>query len=240
MKGRSFAGVLLAAIALAQQAGPRFEVATIKLAAPNQPGYGIDLGRGFVHLNNVTLKVAILWAYDLHDYQLSGGPKWTDSQTFDIVGKSESPETKPDVLRAMLQALLAERFQLTLRKQTKPLPAYALVIAKSGLKLEKASPGDRNNGAQSSGATMLQAIGLPMANIASLIAAKLHRPVVDHTEAEGLYSLRMHFAPDNAPPDTTEPAFFTALQEQCGLKLESITTPGDTYVIERAEHPSDN
>lgn len=123
MKCRRFAGLLFASAAFAQQAGPRFEAATIKLAAPNQPGYGVDSGRGFVHLNNVTLKVAILWAYDLHDYQLSGGPKWTDSQTFDMVGKAESPETKLDVLRAMLQLLLAERFQLTLRKQTKPLPA---------------------------------------------------------------------------------------------------------------------
>lgn len=87
---------------------------------------------------------------------------------------------------------------------------------------------------------MLQANGTSMAAIANLIAAKLGRPVVDRTHGDGLYNLRMHFATDDAPPDSTEPSFFTALQEQCGLKLESITTPGDTYVIERAEHPSAN
>lgn len=234
---RRFRIVLLASAALAQPDGPRFEVATIKPAAPNQPGYGVNWNRGLVRVNNVTLKAAILYAYELHDYQLSGGPKWTATETFDIVGKAESPETKPDVLRAMLQGLLRERFQLTLRKETKPMPAYALVVAKGGLKLEKVSEGQRGS---SSGRTKLTATATPLTGIASLIASQLGRPVVDRTQADGIYNLTMHFAPDNAPPDTTEPSFFTALEEQCGLKLETTTAPGDTYVIERAEHPSGN
>ena len=219
---------------------PSFEVATVRPAAPNQPGYGINWNGGLVRLNNVTLKAAILYAYELHDYQLSGGPKWTDSEAFDIVGKAESPDAKLEALHTMLQALIADRFQLTLRKETKPLPAYALVIAKGGLKLEKASPGDPKNGGQSRGRTMLRAHGMAMASIASLIACQLGRQVVNRTQADGLYNVTMHFAADNAPPDTTEPSFFTALQEQCGLKLETTTAPGDVYVIERAEHPSGN
>lgn len=236
MKRRCFAGIVLAFAAIAQQDGPRFEVATIKPAAPNQHGYGISWNRGMVRLNNVTLRAAILYAYDLHDYQLSGGPKWVDSEAFDMQGKPEAPGTKSDALHAMLQALLADRFQLTMRKEIKPLPGFALVIAKGGLKLEKTSV----RGGTSRGQAKIEAHGRPMKDIADLIAEQLGRPVVDRTGAQGLFNLQMHFAPENAPPDTTEPAFFTALQEQCGLKLESITTPGSTYVIERAEHPADN
>lgn len=236
MQRLCLAALLIASAALAQPSGPSFEVATIKPAAPDQPGYGISWNRGMVRLNNVTLKAAILYAYDLHDYQLSGGPKWVDSDAFDIVGKPDSRETKNDVLHAMLQRLLAERFQLTMRKETKPLPAYALTIAKGGLKLEKSS----EKGGTSRGRTMIAVNGRPMRDIADLIASQLNRPVIDRTGVEDSFSLKMHFAPENAPPDTTEPSFFTALQEQCGLKLESISAPGDTYVIERAEHPSAN
>jgi uncharacterized protein (TIGR03435 family) len=81
---------------------------------------------------------------------------------------------------------------------------------------------------------------MPMAGIASLIASKTGRPVVDRTGIEGIFNLEMHFASGNAPPDTNEPSFFTALEEQCGLKLQATTAPGDVYVIERAEHPSAN
>lgn len=236
MKRTCLAAGLIVAAALAQQTGPSFEVATVKPAAPNQGGYGVDWGNGMVRLNNVTLRAAILYAYDLHDYQLSGGPKWASSDAFDIVGKADSRQNKPEVLHAMLQALLAERFQLKMSKDTKPLPAYALVVAKSGLKLEKST----ENGGTSWGAAMMTAKGRPMSDIVNLIAARVGRPVIDRTEAEGTFNLKMHFAPDNAPPDSGEPSFFTALQEQCGLKLEATTAPGDVYVIERAEKPSGN
>ncbi len=224
--------------ATAQQAGPAFEVATIKPAAPNQPGFGASYGRGMIKIDNMTLRQAILYAYDLRDYQLSSGSKWVTSEAFDIVARSESRDAKPDDMRAMLRTLLADRFQLVLRKETKPLPAYALVVAKGGLKLKSAAPGDPPG--TSSGGSKLSAHGADMKRIADMLAAKVGRPVVDHTEASGLFNLDLHFAPDNGPPDIAEPSFTTALQEQAGLKLESTTAPGDTFVIERAERPSAN
>ncbi len=143
MKRVSFLTILFASTTFAQQAAPSaFEVATIKPAAPNQPGYGINYGRGTMKLNNVTLRQAILYAYDLHDYQLSGGAKWVASEAFDITAKADAPDAKRDDLFAMLRALLADRFQLVLRKEIKPLPAYALIAAKGGVKLQKAAPGD--------------------------------------------------------------------------------------------------
>jgi uncharacterized protein (TIGR03435 family) len=239
MKRVSFIAILLVSMALAQQTTPpTFEVATIKPAAPNQPGYGINWGRGAIKVDNVTLRQAILYAYDLHDYQLSGGAKWTASEAFDIVGKADSTDAGSAALHAMLRTLLTERFQLVLRKETKPLPAYALLAAKGGLKLPRAAPGDHEG--TTLGSQKLAAHSATMNAIANLIASKLGRPVVDRTGAEGVFNFDLHFAPDNPLPDSTEPSFSTALQEQCGLKLETTTAPGDTFVIERAERPSGN
>jgi uncharacterized protein (TIGR03435 family) len=239
---RQFTGLVaipLLARGMAQQtAPPTFEVATIKPAAPNQPGYGINYGRGTIKLNNVTPRQAILCAYDLHDYQLSGGPKWVTSEAFDITAKADPSDAKRDDLFPMLRTLLADRFQLVLRKEIKPLPAYALIMAKGGLKLQKAAPGGPRG--TSSGSRKLTAHVASMSVIAGLIASKVERPVVDRTGAEGVFNFDLHFASDNEPPDSTEPSFFTALQEQCGLKLETTTAPGDTFVIERAERPSAN
>jgi uncharacterized protein (TIGR03435 family) len=239
MRLLSFLVALLAGSALAQQTppAPSFEVATVKPAAPNQPGNGINFNHNQVMLNNVTLRQAILYAYQLREYQLSGGPKWATSETFDIVGKAEA-STKPDALRPMLQALLGERFQLTLRKETKPIPAYALIVARGGIKAEKAARDDVNG--SSAGAAMLNIRATSLKGFADILASKVGRLVVDRTATDGLFNCKLHFAPDNAPPDTAEPNFFTALQEQCGLKLEPTTAPGDTFVIDRAERPSAN
>lgn len=234
-----FIAISLSCAALAQQsAPPAFEVATIKPAAPNQPGAGTSSGRGTMKVNNMTLRQVILYAYDLHDYQLSGGAKWTASEAFDIVGRAESVDAGFADLRAMLQTLLAERFRLALRKETKPLPAYALIAAKGGLRLPRAAPGGHEG--TTVGSQKLAAHSATMNAIANLIASKMGRPVVDRTGAEGLFNFDLHFAPDNPPPDSTDPSFSTALEEQCGLKLENTTAPGDTFVIERAERPSEN
>jgi uncharacterized protein (TIGR03435 family) len=66
---------------------------------------------------------------------VSGGPKWLDSERFDIVAKTPQGATKEQV-RVMLQNLLANRFKLTLHHETKELPIYALVLGSKGPKLK--------------------------------------------------------------------------------------------------------
>ena len=119
------------------QPSASFEVATIKPAAPNQPGYGSTISQNVLTLTNYTLHLAIEYAYGLHEYQLSGGPKWSGTETFDITGKAGQPPASAQEMRRMLQALLAERFQLELRKEMRPLPAFALTAAKGGVKMER-------------------------------------------------------------------------------------------------------
>jgi uncharacterized protein (TIGR03435 family) len=152
---RAIAGALLAAwlcslmhaqsAADAKPAGAKleFEVASIKPSA--LPGAGvIRLGQrggpgsgnpGRVIYALSTIRDLMADAYSVKRNQISGGPNWLDSERFDIVAKVPEGTTKEQV-RVMLQNLLAERFKLTLHRETKELPIYALVVGAKGPKLK--------------------------------------------------------------------------------------------------------
>ena len=74
-------------------------------------------------------------AYDIQDFQLEG-PDWMANVRFDIAAKYPPVDSTKDQRTLMLQSLLAERFHLVVHRQTKEMPAYALVVAKNGPKLE--------------------------------------------------------------------------------------------------------
>src|SRR6266702_4891602 len=120
-----------------------FEVASIK---PNTSGDGhVMLGNqpGRFTATNVTLRMLIRNAYQLQDFQISGGPGWLASDHFDIVAKIEAgvqdampigppvPGQGPTPLQLMLRSLLTERFKLAVHSETKEQPIYALVMARS-------------------------------------------------------------------------------------------------------------
>jgi len=123
---------------------PAFEVASIK---PNNSGDGrVMLGNqpGRFTATNVTLRLLIRNAYQLQDFQISGGPGWISSDHFDIVAKIDAsvqdqiaaagppvPGQGPSKLQLMIRSLLAERFKLVVHTETKEQPIYALVLARS-------------------------------------------------------------------------------------------------------------
>src|ERR1039458_7079844 len=88
-------------------------------------------------------------AYAVKGYQING-PKWLDSERFDIVAKIPKGATK-EQFQLMLQNLLAERFKLTLHHETKELPMYALVVGKGGHKLKESVEDDAAAGAAPQG-----------------------------------------------------------------------------------------
>ena len=118
----------------AQTASPTFEVASVK---PNKSGQGfvqLGGGGGQYTITNAPLRLIIRNAYRLQDFQIVGGPPWLNSDRFDIVAKSE-PTATPDQTQAMVKALLADRFKLKVHTESRDLPLYALVPAKSDGKL---------------------------------------------------------------------------------------------------------
>jgi uncharacterized protein (TIGR03435 family) len=118
--------------------GPTFEVASVK---PNKSGDNrvmIQAPPGQFKATNVTLRMLLRLAYQLQDSQIVGGPSWLDSDHFDLVAKTEGnvapgpgPGQGPGPIQLMMRALLAERFKLTVHNESRELPMYALVVARS-------------------------------------------------------------------------------------------------------------
>jgi uncharacterized protein (TIGR03435 family) len=146
------------------------------------------------------------------------GPDWIDSARFDITAKlpdGSSPERIPE----MLQALLADRFKLTLHRDTKEHAIYALVAGKGGPKLKPAevqtseipagngpaAGGAPGKGGLPRGAMMIQmdpagahlkASSATLAGLAEMISRFSERPVLDMTGIQGQYDFDLVFSPE--------------------------------------------
>jgi uncharacterized protein (TIGR03435 family) len=265
------AGPVLIGILSAQQQTEKltFEVASIRPADPDSRNVSIGFTPGGgVSLINVDLKQAIAMAYNIQcgkncQQYISGGPGWINSQRFDIVAKaSGEPEglsraAAVDRTRRRLQALLAERFQLVLRRETREMPVYALTIAKGGPKFKESTVGGENGGVRGERGHSIyenSRISMLVINLASMLG----RHVTDRTGLNGRYDFTFDYTPDMlaggmkgpggagdkpesaGPSEPSGPSIFTALQEQLGLKLESTRGPVEIFVIGRVEKPSEN
>jgi uncharacterized protein (TIGR03435 family) len=137
-------GAALAAQTPQSAPTPAFEVASIK---PNSSGDGRVMMQnqpGRFIATNITLRLLIRNAYQLQDFQITGGPSWLASDHFDINAKVPDefrdlppmrPGAGPGPLQLMIRALLADRFKLVAHNETKDSPIYALVLARSDGKL---------------------------------------------------------------------------------------------------------
>lgn len=129
-------GALVAAAGLpivAQQAAtdPAFEAATLRPNTSGSAGWKLHpQPGGRLTGTNVPAAALIRFAYNLPDFQISGGPGWLASDRFDVEAKAEG-DPPVDQKRLMLRTLLAERFKLTVHTETRELPIYALVMARS-------------------------------------------------------------------------------------------------------------
>jgi uncharacterized protein (TIGR03435 family) len=225
-----------------------FEVASIR---PTQGGpERVETSPGNLTMRSVRLQACIRWAYGVHDYQISGGPNWLNSERYDVIAKPASAATE-DQLRMMLRALLADRFKLALHPQSKELSVYVLAIGKNGSKLKasKDSTAPRNVLPAAGGIT-LQNVTMSefTAEFLSRVPA-LDRPVLDRTGLQGKFDITLMLF-DNQPgadPAAVKRAVGAAdvsnyvfAVEQLGLKLETQKLPIDILMIDRAEKPNEN
>jgi uncharacterized protein (TIGR03435 family) len=225
--------VLLAIPAFGQP--PAFEAAAIKPSKDASRGVSWNTEHGRINLS-ATLKGMISVAYQVKDFQVSGGPKWIDEDRFEINAKAEGPAEDPQLL-AMLQTLLADRFQLVIHHEQKVAPAYALVVAKSGLKIK---PVEGATGSSSKGGRgVLVAKGVTMAKLAEQLTRRLGAQVADLTETPGAFDFKLEWSIEGDANDV-QSALFEALQSQLGVKLESRKLPLDLIVVDKAEKPSEN
>jgi uncharacterized protein (TIGR03435 family) len=122
--------------AFAQQAGIRPEFAVGSVRPSNSEGrteVGNSNGRGYG--KNATLKKMMATAYQVPVFQISGGPKWVDSDRFDIEARAADPKTGYIQLRLMMQSLLEDRFRLKLHRETRESSVYLLVTTRGRPKM---------------------------------------------------------------------------------------------------------
>jgi uncharacterized protein (TIGR03435 family) len=209
-------------------ARPAFEVASVK---PNRNGDGrVALAfqpGGRVTASNVGLRDLIRLAYQVQPFQIVGGPSWMDSERFDVAAKAPgdvpltpiAPGGPPGTLQLMMQSLLAERFNLVAKSETREMPIYNLVLAradgKPGDKLQRASvdcatlgprrggpppappdPSQRPMCGMRIGPGLLSAGGMTLLQFANAISPMLQRIVVDKTGLTGAFDFDLQWTPD--------------------------------------------
>jgi uncharacterized protein (TIGR03435 family) len=259
------------AVPVAQTPGPTFEVASVKPHTSDdqrsimtvQPG-------GRFTMRNEPLRLLIRTAYQLQDDQIVGGPAWLSSDRFDIDAKAPDEEAFLNRLAAMLQALLADRFGLRVHHDSKELPVFVVVLARSdgrpGPQLRPTECPDLEIDLKqlkpctnlSPGLGRFTARGTPMKPFLDYLAPFVNRVIVDRSGLNGRYDITLEWTPDNLPQrapgtaadqplrlngvaiDPNGPTIFTAMQEQLGLKLQSTRGSVDVLVIDHVEQPTED
>jgi uncharacterized protein (TIGR03435 family) len=219
--------IVLAGIASAQ---PAFEVASVKADASETGVDRIDISKGNVIIQNVSLRRLISMAYGIPDSRqyLLSGPDWLESEHFDISAKY-NPAIKDADVPPMLLSLLTERFKLATHRETRQISGYALVVGKNGSKLRPAaSPRPFANFRAQSGHAEGTSVSMSdLADRLSRASFQLDRPVVDFTGLTGRYDLTLDWAPTDS--------IFSALEEQLGLRLEARKMPLEVLIVDHAD-----
>ncbi len=235
--------ILLTALALfGQQAGARFEVASVKKAAgdgnPGDIPHNVDSSPGHFMMRNLSLRYCLEWAFSLEDYQVEG-PDWIKSdERYDLVARAPGPATD-DEMRPMLQNLLLERFQLKVHRETRPLQAYVLLPGKGPAKVQN-SAADSQPGLVpgKNGEVTFRHFG--MSRLTFLLTRRMGKPVLDQSGLKGIfdYTLNISGLSEFSGPSNGEPVgvtIFAAIQDDLGLKLEARKQePIDLFIVDAA------
>jgi uncharacterized protein (TIGR03435 family) len=257
-------GTIVPAVHGASAVSPAFEVASVKLSE-TPGGAPIRFGRDGLTLTSIDLRIALILAYDVRDFQIQG-PDWlrdaAGAKRFTIVAKASHPVPE-EQLRLMLRTLLAERLHLTLHRDKKEMPVIALVAGKGAPKFHPAAPGIeldsqwlgftnvRQTPARDSEGRMRHSFtNAPMATLAAALSASMGGgvdPVVDLTGLEGRYDFALRDAPSvpaGEPPPSPEDrfaAYKTIVQDDLGLTLQRRKAFVDILVIDQADRvPMEN
>jgi uncharacterized protein (TIGR03435 family) len=229
-------------IALPQSPPPEFEVASVKQVDISKLGDLISMNIGTIRheqvtFDNATLNDCIRFAYGIASDVQIAGPDWIRSKQFlYTIDAKASPGTSRAQLQAMMQTLLTERFKLVIRHQQKVMSYYALVPAKSGLKIKpvKDVPDDFQGSTHGGHIDSI----LPMPMLAYLLSRfETERPIIDKTGLSGMYAVKLDWSlrPTENVADNSGPSLFTALEDQLGLKLEARKGSVETLAVESAQ-----
>jgi uncharacterized protein (TIGR03435 family) len=233
--------IFLAAVTTTLVSSQSFDVASIKPVTADQYG---RLGREFdvkpngLHVQNLEVMSLVREAYNLKGYQVSGGPVWLTSDTFNVDAKTAEPHNRAEIMQ-MLQSLLAGRFQMKVRMEERDGKIFYLTAAdkppnikptlstgRAAVRIYRKDPPEQRG-------VNYALVGerATMAMLCGELEAQMQRPVIDHTGLTGEYDFKVDYVVEQVG---------AAVQSQLGFKLEPARGPVRTLVIEHAERPSAN
>jgi uncharacterized protein (TIGR03435 family) len=207
---------------------PAFESAFVRISPKDGGGYVASNEAGRVVYEKIPMKLLLMIAYRLKEYQVEG-PPWIVTEKYDIAAKAPY-NTPKDQVPLMLRPLLTEKFGLKFHSEMRDLPVYELSVGKSPLKLKQAPA----NGSFGIVKGRREAKGMGMQQLTGFLALWLGRPVIDKTGLQGPYDFRLELSKEEAGPagaDKPLLSVFTSLQE-IGLNLESKTTPLEVLIVD--------
>jgi uncharacterized protein (TIGR03435 family) len=189
-------------------------------------------------------------AYEFDNDKILGGPSWLEMDRFEVIAKvppgtpeaaptGSAPGTLPDAVRTMLQSLLADRFKLVLRQETRPLQGYALTTDKK-LQMKQAD-GSGDTGCKyipptdpADSAIRFACRNMSMEAFAAflprLFSSTRWEEVLDKTELKGLWNFDLKMPRNASGQDAGN-----EIDRQLGLKLEPQAIPTQVAVVGSAE-----
>jgi len=278
---------------------PEFDAASIRLNVDGGPYVFNGMkSLGTFSSENQTLRNLIQEAYGVpsgrrnwlpffvsagQGVPILGGPDWIGTDRWDITAKWNAAASLPEAghitlpalekaqseMDLMLRALLEQRFQLKVHRETRDLPVYEMMIVKAG-KLKHAActvfdpdnplpsvpgqtPPDYCGGSRLGRKGVdwtLDGTAMKLKELADTLSWLIGgRTIVDKTGFTGTFDAHLRWTPSigefgagQAPssPDDNNESIFTVLREQLGLELKPGRGPVEVLVVDRVEKPSPN
>jgi len=256
---RAFTGVSLAALictalpagaAFAQDNEPpakpaAFDLADVHASKPGVNDFNFFINGGSVEVRGGTMLDLIETAFSVHENEVIGGPGWLNTDRFDITAKAPTASSE-EQLRMMLQALLADRFKLAIRREERPLAAFVLTVG--NLKMKKSSgKGAPECATSGGGQEMLKSVcqHMPMdqfvGRLRMMAGGYFNGPVIDRTGLKDTYDFTLSWTGRGQLTRNSGVSVFDAVDKQLGLKLEAQPQPMPVIVVVSVnEKPTDN
>jgi uncharacterized protein (TIGR03435 family) len=245
----------------------KFDVVSIKLDKSGEPNGILQISPDGdrIIVTNAPMYRIVGFAFNfLRNDLVVGDPEWARTERWDMEAKVAEADLPAfhalDFVhkKAMLQQVLIERCKMEAKVEKREISVYALVVAKSGLKMHEVQPNEmppvvRDKSGQvvsewdiSQKPGEIRGRAVPMEALMYVLSnVKLGRQIVDHTGLKGVYNFDLLWTPeegsaaaDNGLPDPTRPSIFTAVQEQLGLRLEATKDRVDALIIDHMERPT--
>jgi uncharacterized protein (TIGR03435 family) len=227
-----------------------FEVASIRPNKSGERGVSWSSSLGGYRMTNQTLDGLVRGVYGIVlDDALINLPKWAEDERYDVNAKVDeettllwkqlSQEDKRALLERLQKNLLAERFGLKVHTEMRVLPAYDLVVAKSGLKMKESSDA---NTRMTFSSGKIEAYAMDLRSLVDKLSSNIDRKVIDKSGlGEKKFDIVLTWTPERSQTaENPGTSIYTALEEQLGLKLVATKAPVEVVVVDHIERPSEN